>query len=354
MMKPQNLQADLFPKTYQADIAVAATENTPARLVHVKLDQRETEHVQAFAADCGLSLDAFVRACVGPGLPAQDHWRGFSALELPFLLLNIERIDPMLLDRLERLDRVQGFGPGISMFEYIQEAVAHRIDADEKNLLFNVETGDPVDKTRLTINLRRAEELVAPTLREQRGEVPRHVALSPRYEERWAQRVPLSPAPSPADSEALIPVGLPLEPLRVTLSPEATTAVLRYHQVTDDAPTDIVNGVLTGEIEHALRYVAKRDEQSWRVTAELIAEATRQREDRVEPPDHDMSGFEHVVVLPLEPAAHALLTATALDGEHGSLEALLRQLCFTECETFVIVNTMEDHAQLKSLFQVSH
>ncbi len=348
-MKNHTQQPDFFPVTYEADITVASTEDTPERLVHVELDPQETERVQEIADDCGMTLDAFVRASVGPGLPAQTHWRGPGLDEYPYPSLKFEGLSPELRARLERAAEFKG---GMSLEEYVYATVAARVEADEQTMLFNVETGAVVEHLHLGFDLRRHEELTAPTLREQRGEIPRSILLSPGYEERWAARLP-SPGVSPlAAACQRISDGEPVEPLRVTLSPEATLVLLRFHQVTGDQLLDIINGVLVGQLDYTLECADKRDTSGWRLTTEDIAAAVRVRKERGWDRQHDVSAFEHTVLVPLPPAAHALLKAAALDGEHGTVESLVRELCMGECRIFAEAITDPERPALDALFNL--
>ena len=277
MTTQHKLQIDP-PQTYRADIVVPATEDSPARLVHVQLDARETERLQRIASECAWSVDTLVRTHVSQGLPRHVE-----------LLLGID--------------------------------------------------------------LRRHEEYTEPSQREQRGEVPRTRQLSPGCEETWAAKLPLADnLPSPM-AEDVLHFAPALEPLTLTLSPEATTAVLRYHHVTGDDLNDIVDGVVVGEIEHALKYVADRRQNSWKRTADAISEAASRREEFQSSDPHDgLTGFEHTLVISLSPAAHTLLRAVALDSRQGSVEALVRKLCMTECRRFAEAITDPQQSFLDTLF----
>ncbi len=152
-------------------------------------------------------------------------------------------------------------------------------------------------------------------------------------------------------AEDVLPFSPTLEPLTLTLSPEATTAVLRYHHVTGDDLIDIVDGVVVSETEHALKYVADRLQNGWKLTAAAISEAAARREEfQSSDPQDGLTGFEHTLVINLSPAAHTLLRAIAFDSRQGSVEALVRRLCMIECRRFAEAITDPEQSSLGTLF----
>ncbi len=265
------------PQTYRADIVVPATEDSPARLVHVQLDAEETERLQRIASECAWSVDTLVRQHVSEGLPRH----------VEFLC---------------------------------------------------------------GVDLRRDEEYTAPTLREQRGEMPRYRQLSSGHEQTWTAKVPLVDWQPPATGDE-VHFDPKLSLLTPTLGVEATTAVVRYHHATGDSLDDIVSGVVLDQVSRALAYVADRRHDDWQRTARVVADAAaRRHEYQSADPQDGLTGFENTVIVSLSPAAHTMMRAIALHRGQGSVETLVRELCMNECKLFAEAILNSDQTTLDGLF----
>ena len=200
------------------------------------------------------------------------------------------------------------------------------------------------------VDLRRDEQYTAPTLREQRGEVPRYRQLSQEHEQAWATKVPLADW-RPASTADTIHFDPHLSLLTPTLSAEATTAVVRYHHATGDSLDDIVSGVVLDQVGRSLAYVADRRHDDWQRTARAIADAAaRRHEYQSADPQDGLTGFENTVIVSLSPAAHTMMRAIALHRGQGSVETLVRELCMTECKLFAEAILNPGQTTLDGLF----
>ena len=266
------------PQTYRADIVVPATEDSPARLVHVQLDAEETERLQRIASECAWSVDTLVRKHVSEGLPRH----------VEFLC---------------------------------------------------------------GVDLRRDEEYTAPTLREQRGEVPRYRQLSPGHEQTWTAKVPLVDwQPPTTGGEVHFDPKLSL--LTPTLDVEATTAVVRYHHATGDSLDDIVSGVVLDQVGRALAYVADRRHDEWQRTTRVVSPTLPRDGTNTNPPIRRMDSPASRIrsSLACRRLAHTMMRAVALHRGQGSVETLVRELCMTECKLFAEAILNPGQTTLDGLF----
>ena len=201
------------------------------------------------------------------------------------------------------------------------------------------------------IDLRQDEEYTAPTLREQRGEVPRYRQLSPGHEQTWTAKVPLVDW-QPPTTGGEVHFDLKLSLLTPTLDVEATTAVVRYHHASWRQPRRHREWRGTGPGRSGVgvrggpqaRRMATDDE------SRIADAAARRHEYQSADPQDGLTGFENTVIVSLSPAAHTMMRAIALHRGQGSVETLVRELCMNECKLFAEAVLNSDQTTLDGLF----